>query len=539
MQDTIFIQLVSYRDPELRSTIIDCINKSTYQDRLRFGIVWQHSAEDSWDQLEDFKNDPRFSIIDVIFTESKGLAWARSMAQRLWKNETYTMCIEAHHRFTQGWDEQCIYMMKQTGSTKPILTTIGSNYTPGRYADESGPFQLVANEFTAYGNIIFSSQPVTNHYESPIPTRFISNQFYFTIGNHCIECPYDPNLFFIGEELNLSIRSFTLGYDMYQIHKVILWHLDKRECCTNQWETIHEMICQKAETTEMWYQLEYESKRRLQQLLKEEEHQIDLKPFTLGTVRSHADYENYAGINFSTKKLHPRTSKGYPPPINEDYSLWEKDPIQYDFTITLGQEPNEYNGFLIEIMDVKKNVLHQYHFTRYQAQIYVSFVSTTIPYKWVYVVGNKGKWVTRAEYLIPEQYHSIKEASDSFSSKSILHYPSKKLPLSTKHVTFSDNPKIQFIPTIRMMVEQETEQESLPVIKQVLTVPTSSPINYVPSDAVMKNIESYRSLLEIPTRHNNRSHWSNEMKIIPYHRNIVKELSSNYLQIQSKNPFNL
>jgi hypothetical protein len=44
--EKIFIHIASYRDPELIPTIKDCLLKAKYPERLRFGIVWQHSKED-------------------------------------------------------------------------------------------------------------------------------------------------------------------------------------------------------------------------------------------------------------------------------------------------------------------------------------------------------------------------------------------------------------------------------------------------------------------------------------------------------------
>lgn len=32
------------------------------------------------------------------------------------------------------------------------------------------------------------------------------------------------DIFFSGEEINLTVRSFTHGYDIYHPHKVVIWH---------------------------------------------------------------------------------------------------------------------------------------------------------------------------------------------------------------------------------------------------------------------------------------------------------------------------
>ena len=49
----IFIQIASYRDPQLLYTLKDCLSKAKYPDNLRFGIAWQHSSSDTWDNLDE------------------------------------------------------------------------------------------------------------------------------------------------------------------------------------------------------------------------------------------------------------------------------------------------------------------------------------------------------------------------------------------------------------------------------------------------------------------------------------------------------
>ena len=71
-KETIFVQIASYRDPQLLPTIKDCIEKSKYPENLRFGIAWQHSPDDVWDNLDEYCDDPRFKIVDINYKDSKG-----------------------------------------------------------------------------------------------------------------------------------------------------------------------------------------------------------------------------------------------------------------------------------------------------------------------------------------------------------------------------------------------------------------------------------------------------------------------------------
>ena len=90
--ETIYIQIASYRDPQLLPTIKDCLSKAKNPENLRFGIAWQRSKEDNWDDITEFLDDPNFRILDIDHKESTGVCWARNLVQSLYRNETYTHC---------------------------------------------------------------------------------------------------------------------------------------------------------------------------------------------------------------------------------------------------------------------------------------------------------------------------------------------------------------------------------------------------------------------------------------------------------------
>ena len=129
----IFIQIASYRDPELINTLDDCIDKADKPEKLVFGICWQHSDEDEWDNIDKYKDDKRFKIVDVNYKDSKGACWARNTLQQEYTNEEYTLQLDSHHRFIEGWDTELIKMLKglqKKGHKKPLLTSYISSYNP-------------------------------------------------------------------------------------------------------------------------------------------------------------------------------------------------------------------------------------------------------------------------------------------------------------------------------------------------------------------------------------------------------------------------
>ena len=185
-----------------------------------FGICWQKGEEERC--LDQFSGDSRFRIDAVPWQESQGLCWARARLQKLYQGEEFTMQLDSHHRFEDHWDEKLLSYLELTGSPKPLLTAYAGVYEPRTNRKNNiDPYKMVAQNFTPSGTILFRPQTIPNWgaLEKPVRARFVSGHFFFTLGAHCEEYKYDPNLYFAGDEISLSIRSFTLGYDLFHPHR--------------------------------------------------------------------------------------------------------------------------------------------------------------------------------------------------------------------------------------------------------------------------------------------------------------------------------
>ena len=396
----IFVQIASYRDPELLPTIRDCINKAKHPENLTFGICWQRDETES---MEEFTNDERFKILDYHWSESKGLCWARSEIQKLWDGEEYTMQLDSHHRFLQDWDVELIEMMNMTGSEKPIITSYAGMYRPSdNQLLNIEPYMMVASNFTPGGTILFRPHAIPNWQtlDKPIPARFVSGHFFFTIGKHCEEYKYDPNIYFAGDEISLSIRSYTLGYDLFHPHKTVVWHEYTREGRTKHWTDFNQENKNNGIVEKQWWEMDNDSKRRLRHMLQEEDNNIDLGVYGLGDVRTHTQYENYAGINFKNKKLHPETIKGTNPPVNDNTYWYELKEIEYEFKLYIPYTEN-FKFIYIGIENELGNVLHRQDMYSYQEYLNVKLKTTETPVKWVYWVNDKeGNWVNRIDFSL-------------------------------------------------------------------------------------------------------------------------------------------
>jgi len=304
-KDKIFIQIASYRDPQLLPTLRDCIDKASHPENLVFSIAWQHSPDDAWDNLDEYKEDPRFKVIDINYKDSQGACWARYTLQQQYDNEEYTLQLDSHHRFVQDWDVECINMIKQLqekGHSKPLLTSYISSFDPDN--DPEGrnmvPWKMNFDRFIPEGAVFFLPAAIDNFKEltEPIPARFYSAHFCFTLGQFAVEVPHDPKYYFHGEEISIAVRAYTHGYDLFHPHKIIAWHEYTRKGRTKQWDDDKD-----------WGQRNTECHKRNRKLFEMdgEKRDIDFGPWGFGSVRTLDDYEKYSGLSFKKRAVQKYT----------------------------------------------------------------------------------------------------------------------------------------------------------------------------------------------------------------------------------------
>lgn len=309
MSERIFIQIAAYRDPELLPTIADCLRRAADPSRLTFGICWQRDASET---LGDYPQDPRFRIIDVDYRRGRGPCWARNRIQSLYAGEPYTLHVDSHHRFVEGWDEICIGMLRdlqQRGVAKPLLTSYAPPYEPGDDPESRCvvPFRVRFRRFAVEGPVEVLPETIDDYaaLSAPVPARFFSAHFAFTLGRFCEEVPHDPKLYFFGEEPTLAVRAFTHGYDLFHPHRLILWHHYGRDAVPKHWGD-----------HEPWTFHHARSMQRVRQLLRIDAIacEIDFGSYGLGTVRSLRDYEVYAGIHYGLRGISDGALENRPPP---------------------------------------------------------------------------------------------------------------------------------------------------------------------------------------------------------------------------------
>jgi hypothetical protein len=297
----IFVQIASYRDPQLIPTINDLVRKAARPQAIRFGICRQYDRRDGFDDLAPLRMDSRFRVIDVPSRHSCGACWARSMAQGFFSGEEFTLQIDSHMRFVPRWDETLIRMLRQLidecGIPKPVLTTYPPHFDPGKFLDVSRPDPpsgIVLSRFMPEGPLVTMPDllPGWRQLRYPVRARFFAGGFAFTLGRLCWEVPYDPQLYFIGEEITMAVRAFTHGYDLFHPHKTVLWHYYTRAGHNRHWDDHPD-----------WYIRNAASVERMRQLLgmSRQAPRMSFGRYGLGKARTLRQYELYAGISFSRR----------------------------------------------------------------------------------------------------------------------------------------------------------------------------------------------------------------------------------------------
>ncbi|NBQ17516.1 hypothetical protein EBU24_04315 [bacterium] len=362
---TIFIQIAAYRDPQLLHTIADAISKATYPNRLRFGLAWQHCDKDAWDQLDDYINDNRFKIINIDYKDSQGVCWARNLLQNLYQGEDYTLQLDSHHRFVENWDTILIDMLKdlqESGSPKPLLTSYIPSFDPDN--DPAGrvnePWKMTFDRFIPEGAVFFlpaAFNPSIEDINKPIPGRFYSAHFAFTLGQFCREVPHDPHYYFHGEEISVAVRAFTHGYDIFYPHKIVCWHEYTRKGRSKQWDDVSSWVEKNSKC--------HDRNRKLFGM-DGSVNDIDFGRYGFGTARSLSDYEKYAGLKFSKRAITQDVVEHKPPSLenlninDEDFNNSLLFIFKHCIDIGYNQVPeNDYDVWAVAFKDADGNEMYR------------------------------------------------------------------------------------------------------------------------------------------------------------------------------------
>jgi hypothetical protein len=417
----VFVSIAAYRDPQLIPTIADCLRKAQHPERLRFGICWQHAPDDTplpYNPLP-YNKDERFRILDVAWRDSQGACWARAEVMKLWQGEQWFLQVDSHCRFAAGWDEKLIRLMSQTARPKPVLSTYANAFTPGPTEIlDGGPLQIAFQGFTAEGIPHLRPLAIPNWHglHRPLRARFLSAGFLFVSGAFVREVPYDPELYFMGEEAAMTLRAFTSGYDLFHPCETIVWHDYVRKDGIKHWDDHTEAN----QTAAEWSERDLRSKNKIRKLLAGQ----PLDRFGLGNARTLEEFEAYAGISFGLRKVHDYTSRSEEPPNPKVKADWAQEIYSWLIRITLdaNQFPaHDWDDFLfwyIGVQDENRNEIYRRDLSAAELQplsvqrpeivMVCELQSGSIPAAWtVWPVSRSQGWLAKIDGKLQDGEYTI------------------------------------------------------------------------------------------------------------------------------------
>lgn len=297
----IFVHIPSYRDRECQWTLRDMFERARHPDRVFAGVCWQTVPEEDADCFLVHPRPTQVRIASFHVREARGLGWARAKAQALWQGEEYSLQIDSHMRFADDWDERMIALLHACDSSEPVLTHYPVGYQPPDKRETSDrPLAQMIRRFLPNGLLEFGTEAVPPDVavDRPLPTAAAAGGFIFGTSRILRDVPSDPDIYFNGEEPNLAVRLWTAGFDLFSPHEVLIYHYYQRKDGARHWND-----AVPRETLE----LQARTLRRLRLLCEpaafRPEEVAELGRYGLGTRRTLAEYEAFAGVNFSARTI--------------------------------------------------------------------------------------------------------------------------------------------------------------------------------------------------------------------------------------------
>lgn len=370
--DSVFISLASFRDALLCDTLKGAFDQAKHPDKLFIGAIVQNcfglnpypgepgvqcrtgaqvvgkdahghdktkvsDAPADRNGIEEFCTSPehkkycdsgQIRVLYLHENESLGPAMARYYASKLWGGESYFMQVDSHLEFYTHWDELYTNELK---SAKSFPKAILSSYPPGFQAENGGILPGNPSPGARLCTCMFSTSDVESQIirinsgvgysggeEFPTQVPFIAAGFFFTPGGFLTDVPFDPYMpwCFMGEEIMLSMRAWTHGWDIYAPRKNWIAHQYRpgRMGLPKFWGSVGRMFGKPGPGFSNQLQLRlikrvkhlvgYKDCCSREKLVEDGDELVlmDVEHYGFGDVRSREDYLKWAAIDVDRKR---------------------------------------------------------------------------------------------------------------------------------------------------------------------------------------------------------------------------------------------
>jgi len=307
----IFVSIASYCDPVLGFTLARARAAASRPQDLHFGVVDQ-GPEPLPASTTALLPPARLSYQRIDPVYARGPCWARALAMALYDGEDWYLQLDSHMDFEPGWDER---LVAQARALAPGRRGVVVTAYPHAFAFEDGrpvprppTGPLLAHVvkpgtgFAPEGHPVLSFEAHPVDTDRPVPGFHVGAGCLFAPGRFVLEFPYDPALYFHGEEQALALRLYTHGWDIFHVPRLPLLHLYNDGRSGGPARPLHWDERQDVGRAQAWWQLEQRSRARLAALVSGQ----PLGVYGLGPARSLADFARWSGIDYAARRIEPR-----------------------------------------------------------------------------------------------------------------------------------------------------------------------------------------------------------------------------------------
>ena len=305
----IFVSIASYRDRELPFTIQDLLAKAKRPELIRVGVLAQVNLATDVDCL--YQGDHRVQQLVVPHTASRGACWARAkILNQLMGDEDYFLQIDSHSRFVQDWDDILFKAHCDVGDPKAIFSCYPVDYKP---PDKLGVLVYVYHRTKKFAQdklpvIESDTKPFSAAPKEAKPNALFAGGCTFGPSQAFRQVKYDPNLYFIGEEITMAVRLWTHGWNIYTPSIGFMYHNYNTHEKENK-RPLH------WEDHPQWGTQNKLAMKRVRHILGIEQSDTDealvnLDLYGLGTQRTLEEFERFSGIYFKEQRLEEKAFLG-------------------------------------------------------------------------------------------------------------------------------------------------------------------------------------------------------------------------------------
>ena len=214
----------------------------------------------------------------------------------------------------KGWDTASVHYLTwlRRKSHKPLLTSYVMDYT-NHYEEakagdlkklsETKPWRMTTGHWMKPFHDLFPRKiqyipaPIESNIllaqnGEPQPTAFFSAHSVFVDSQWLRDVPYDPKMYFDGEEDSLALRSYTHGYDLYYPTTHIVFHLYHRAKSKKHWD----------DHPALFTDLTHKTIARLNELIESEggpDGSRHMGKYGLGRERTITQYQDWSGVDYT------------------------------------------------------------------------------------------------------------------------------------------------------------------------------------------------------------------------------------------------